>query len=332
MWVFLQIYCICQLSKTISKRLDALYWCNMLAMKDHARQTTYSASFCKCSCSHSDANDTLIWEIWHVCFLCAADNSVANYITILSDAEITRKIITDLIRLWLSSRRFLLMSIHRFRKDSAITVTDPHTAWREAFSLLPHIGKLYCSRKQNDVVPLWFRKHAWNNTEPDFVFLSNSPRRMYPSWAGICWQGCLETRAMPNLCVWLWICSLWWHHLWWPGVRLSQPRDPLRRMLSSLPADNTTAYKSKFSIWLLWCCQLWLIFFYIKNVSLSDPWQILGMGCLHYGSEFVHLPEFPELLPWAGCNGAKEWSIQTWWTFKHNFLSLESRTCFLVSN
>lgn len=157
------------------------------------------------------------------------------------------------------------MSIHRFRRVSAINVTDPHSAWREAFSLLPHTDKLYCIRKQNRLsesfrlMPLWFRKHTWNNTNT--VFFSNSPRRMYPSRAGICWQGCLETRAMPNLCVRLWICSLWWHHLWWPGVRLSQPRDPLRRMLSSLPADNTTAYKSKFSIWLLGCCQLWLIFF-----------------------------------------------------------------------
>lgn len=156
------------------------------------------------------------------------------------------------------------MSVHRFRRDSAINVTDTHSAWREAFSLLPHTDKLYCSRKQNRLKAFMLRLFVLENTLEiilNTVFLSNSPRRMYPSWAGICWQGCLETRAVPNLRVRLWICSLWWHHLWWPGVRLSQPRDSLRRMLSSLPADNTTAYKSKFSVWLLWCCQHRLIFF-----------------------------------------------------------------------
>lgn len=35
-----------------------------------------------------------------------------------------QKIIADLIGLWINSRRFLLMSIHRFRADSAVNVTS----------------------------------------------------------------------------------------------------------------------------------------------------------------------------------------------------------------
>lgn len=141
------------------------------------------------------------------------------------------------------------MSIYRFRADSAIKVTDPPSVWREVFSPLLHMHKPYYSRKQNrlsnscHVIYLWFGKHIWNNIEHDFVFLSS--RRMYPSWAGLRWQGCLETRAMPNLCVRLGICSLWWYHLWWSGAGLSQPRDSLWRVLSSLSTNNTTTYKSK---------------------------------------------------------------------------------------
>lgn len=142
------------------------------------------------------------------------------------------------------------MSIYRFRADFAISVTDPPSVWKEVFSFLLHTHKLYYSRKQNrlsnsfHVIHLWFGKLIWNNIEHYFVFLSSC--RMYPSWAGLCWQGCLETRAMPNLCVRLGICSLRWHHLWRSGAGLSQPRDPLWRVLSSLSTNNATTYKSKF--------------------------------------------------------------------------------------
>lgn len=142
------------------------------------------------------------------------------------------------------------MSIYRFRADSAINVTDRPSVWREVFSLLLHTYKLYFSRKQNRLsnsfrdIHHWFWKHIWNNIEHYFVSLSS--HRMYPSWTGLRWQGCLETRAMPNLCVRLGVCSLRWHHLWRSGAGLSQPRDSLWRVLSSLSTNNTTTYKSKF--------------------------------------------------------------------------------------
>lgn len=69
---------------------------------------------------------------------------------------------------------------------------------------------------------------------------------MYPPWAGLCWQGRLETRAMPNLRVWLGICSLRWHPLWRSGAGLPQPRDSFWRVLSSLSTNNNTTSKSKF--------------------------------------------------------------------------------------
>lgn len=36
------------------------------------------------------ANDTLIWEIWHVFILAAAENSIANYTVIQFDIKITQ--------------------------------------------------------------------------------------------------------------------------------------------------------------------------------------------------------------------------------------------------
>lgn len=71
-------------------------------------------------------------------------------------------------------------------------------------------------------------------------FFSSYWWRMFPSRSGLCGQRCLEARTMPNMRLWLRICSLRWHNMWWPRIRLPQPRDPIWRMLCSLPTASNS--------------------------------------------------------------------------------------------
>lgn len=118
-------------------------------------------------------------------------------------------------------------------------------------------------------------------------FVSLSSHRMYPSWAGLCWQGCLETRAVPNLCVRLGICSVWWHHLRWSGAGLPQPRDPFWRVLSSLSTNNNTTSKSKFSLTVV---ALVLLSTWCTSTSIHFGLDVLK--CFSFQCHFLNLGKY----------------------------------------
>lgn len=110
---------------------------------------------------------------------------------------------------------------------------------------------------------------------------------MYPSWTGLCWQRCLETRAMPDLRVRLGICSLRWHHLWWSGAGLPQPRDSFWRVLSSVSTNNNTTSKSKF---ILTVVSLVLLPSWCTSTSIHFGLDVLK--CFSFQCHFLNLGKY----------------------------------------